>query len=87
MTVYDVHKYLMGNTTIRTTGIWEVYIKGVNKREDTVTASWNGNPPKTYSRGIWSKWRLKKPVMVTSAMGYQRIATREEQKVMKTDGL
>jgi len=76
MTVYDVYKYRMGNTTIQTVGTWPVFIKAVDEERQTVTASWNGNPVRTFYWSEWSKWRLNKPELVTGLFGSQKIAKK-----------
>lgn len=83
LTVYDAHKHKMGNTTMRTWGVWSVRIISVNQADQTVTASWNSNPEQVYSKSTWSKWRKVKPMMVKSGFG-QRLATRDEIKAIKT---
>lgn len=83
MTVYDVGRTKMGNTTLTTISVWPVGIISVNLEKRTVQASWNGNPARTYSEGKWSKWRAEKPVLVRSALGRYRLATPEEKRAMK----
>ena len=78
MTVYDAHKYKMGNTNISTVGIWTVYIIQVDHEKRTVTASWNSNPQKTYYERDWSKWRIKRPELIEMPLGNKRIARRKE---------
>ena len=79
MVVYDVHSYRMGNTTIRSVGAWEVRIVSVDVERRCVVASWNHNPPSTYYKSSWSKWRLKKPRLVdTGFCGQKRLAKRGE---------
>lgn len=79
MVVYDVHSHVMGNTTMRTVGIWEVRIIGVDPVLKIVTASWNHNEPMKFHSRSFKKWRLKKPILIKSGMGH-RLATREETK-------
>ena len=79
MIVYDVHSYRMGNTSLRSVGVWDVQIVSVDVTREVVTASWNGNPPKDFYRSSWSKWRLKKPKLIdTGFCGQQRLAKRGE---------
>lgn len=82
MTVYDVHKHTLGNTTMKTWGVWPVFIVSTDAERGTVMARWNGNEERKFFRSGWSKWRLKKPVMIKSGWG-QRPARRDELKAMK----
>jgi hypothetical protein len=81
MTVYDVHRYKMGNTNMSSVGVWSVYIIDIDNEKQIVTASWNGNTPKKFYRNDWLKWKFKKPVLVTGFFGSKRVAKRGE--VMK----
>lgn len=80
MTVYSVRKTKMGNTCMNTISVYHVDIISVNREERTIEASWNGNRPQIYHEFNWSKWRLKKPLLITEHAGRQRLATREEIK-------
>lgn len=82
MVVYDVHSYRMGNTTMRSMGVWRVRIASVDLDKQTCIASWNGNEPKKFWHRDISKWRKEEPVMITGAFGKQRLATREEKKAL-----
>lgn len=48
MTLYDRHRYRMGNTTLTSIGEWEVRVISVDKEARTAMCSWNGNPPRRY---------------------------------------
>lgn len=78
MTVYDVHRHKLGNTTISSVGVWEVVIVSVDTEYQSVVARWNGNKERTYYRNTWSKWRANRPMLIRSPMGYSRLATRAE---------
>lgn len=39
ITLYDVHRYKMGNTTMSTVGVWHVYVKEVNSDMGFIVAS------------------------------------------------
>ena len=80
MTVYDVHRRRMGNTTRSTVGVWKIYVVSVDHETKRVTASWNGNPAKTFFYGSVMKWREKEPLLIRSVSGSARLATREELK-------
>jgi hypothetical protein len=83
LTVYDVGRQKMGNTTLSTVAVWHVTIVSVDADSQSVMASWNGNPAKRFYKYAWSKWRLKRPVLIDSSFGSRRLATREELKAMK----
>ena len=74
MVVYDAHSQKMGNTTMRTMGVWPVKI--VEVHENSVIASWNGNAPRKYY-GTKFPWRANKPKLVKCGFGY-RLAKRGE---------
>ena len=79
MIVYDVQRYRMGNTTLRSVGVWKVRIISVDVETKTVIASWNHNRPEKYRRRVWEKWRLKEPKLIdTGFCGQQRLARRGE---------
>ena len=83
MIVYDVHSHFMGNTKMRTVGVWTVRIISIDLEKQIVVASWNGNEPRHYHKRSWSKWRFKRPVLITNSCGQSRLATREELKELK----
>lgn len=78
MAVYEVGKMTMGNTSIKSVCVWDVYIVSVDMEKRRVHASWNGNTEKVFYERTWSKWRLKKPLLIRTAIGSYRLATREE---------
>jgi len=80
MVVYDVHSTRMGNTTLRTLGVWLIRIVSIDADRRTCVASWNGNTPRTYYESEISKWKAEEPYLVRSGMGYLRRPTREEAK-------
>ena len=59
--VYSVESHRMGNTTRRIKSLYTVQIISVDIENETVIASWNSNPPRTYYGNSISKWRVKKP--------------------------
>lgn len=77
MTVYDVGRIKMGNTTMSTVSVWSVRIVSVDLGGERVVASWNGNAPKEFSANSVKRWRAKKPVLIKTGWAY-RLATREE---------
>jgi hypothetical protein len=83
MTVYDVGRVKMGNTTMRTIAVWHVRIISVDLASGTVVACWNSNPERKYRERQWKKWRAKEPVLIPVGWG-KRLATREELAAMKT---
>lgn len=76
--VYDVHTVRMGNTMVRSVGVWPVQIVSVDVEARTVLAKWNGNPARNFSERQWSKWRVKKPRLVKTVIGAYRLAKRGE---------
>ena len=87
MTVYDVGRTKMGNTTLSTVSVWGVHIVSVNTEKQTVVARWNGNKESTYSPRTWSKWREKRPMLIRTGMGAHRLATREEIAAAKASSV
>jgi hypothetical protein len=83
MTVYDVHRHKLGSTTMNTVGVWKVRIVSVDNETKRVTASWNGNPVKTFFYGDVMKWREKEPLLIHGVFGSKRLATREELKAAR----
>lgn len=84
MTVYDVGRTRMGNTTMTTVSVWHVSIISVDPETRTVMASWNGNRPQRYYGHGMRSWRLAAPMLVRSGLG-SRLATREEIKAAKLE--
>jgi hypothetical protein len=61
--LWDKHKYKMGNTTMRTWGVWDVIVKEIDPQHRFIIASWNGNPPrKMYGREV-GKLKIKEPII------------------------
>lgn len=83
MIVYSVGKTKMGNTTLSTVSVWRVQIVSVDTENRTVMASWNSNPVRKFYERDVAKWREKEPVLIRSAFGSARLATREEIKAME----
>ena len=83
MIVYDVGRHKMGNTTLSTVSVWEVEIESIDIQNELVRAHWNHNNYKDYGKHIWSKWRIKEPLLIRTAMGSYRLATRGEIKESK----
>ena len=76
--VYDVQSQRMGNTTLRSVGVWPVQIVSVDVEAGTVMAKWNGNPERKFREHQWSKWRAEKPTLVKTGLGAYRLAKRDE---------
>lgn len=83
MTVYDVGRTKMGNTTLTTVSVWQVHVREVDAERRRVLASWNGNAARHFYEREFSKWREKEPLLIRSAFGRARLATREEQKAAR----
>lgn len=79
--LWDLHRYKMGNTTMKSWGVWPVHVVSVAEDGESFTASWNSNPPKKYYR-VPSNWKAKEPVMVAAGGLGKRPATRAEIKEM-----
>ena len=85
MVVYDVHSVKMGNTNMRTVGVWLVKIVSIDTETRMVTASWNGNRAEKFSSRTAEKWREKEPLLIeTGFCGRTRLATREEIKAARS---
>lgn len=84
--VYSVERRGFGNTTMKTTSVFKVQIIEIDPEKQWVLASWNSNPARKYHKRTFGKWRATKPLMITSGMGTQRLATREEIKAMSKEG-
>ncbi len=69
LTVYDVHSEYMGNTILRSLGVWPIYIVQVDRDNNKVLAKWNGNEARWYFEGQFKKWKVKKPELVRDCMG------------------
>lgn len=83
MTVYDVHRRKMGNTTMSTVGLWRVLIVSVDHEAKRLTASWNGNPARTFYPKDVAKWREKEPPLISASFCGARLAMREELKAAR----
>lgn len=79
MLVYDVHSYRMGNTTLRSIGVWNVHIFAVDHESRTVQAMWNGNKSQIFRERQWSKWRLKKPEL--EQVGFRTVLKRKPKQL------
>lgn len=89
MTVWDVGRQKMGNTTLSTVCVWSVHIVSIDQERREVIASWNGNRCRRFGERQVKRWRASKPVTVANSMGRRRLATRAELKAMQpvpTDG-
>lgn len=83
MTVYDVGRTRMGNTTLTTISVWGVSIVRVDEQRREVVARWNGNPERTYTERSYKQWRETRPLLIQEGMGRKRLATREEIRAAK----
>lgn len=62
-TLWDYHRYQMGNTTMKKMGEWRVKVIEVDLEERKALCSWNGNPPKWFSERSISKWKVNRRKM------------------------
>lgn len=76
--VYSISRTQMGNTRIKTVSIYPIRIIAVDPDHHTVRAEWNGNEARNYGSRTWSRWRLKRPVLIKNSLGQARIARRGE---------
>jgi len=83
MTVYDVARTKMGNTTLSTVSVWTVRIISVDVGGERCVASWNGNTPKTFYTSSIKRWRRDEPALVELEDGRSRLATRAELKALQ----
>jgi hypothetical protein len=82
--VYDVHSHRMGNTTLRSWGVWRIRIHAIAEDKSFVEASWNGNRVEKYYPRDVERWKKNEPRLVsTGMMGQQRRMTRAEIKAEK----
>ena len=87
MTLYDVHTYKMGNTSMRSVGVWPVLVVSLDETYKSAKVVWNGNTHRqqTYYQRQREKLREVGPVLVKDGMRY-RLQTREEKKAEKARG-
>jgi len=55
MTLLDIHREKMGNTTMSEWGLWKVKVISVDRDARTAVVSWNGNRNET-----WNAKRLQR---------------------------
>lgn len=79
-TLFDVHSYRTGNTTLRSVGVWPVKILSVHPESRTAMVSWNGNGPERMYEASLAKLRAKEPELEKGFMGQYRIK-RKPRKV------
>lgn len=83
MTVFEVRRQKMGNTTMNTVAVFRVYIVSIDLEKQVVEAEWNTNAAKKYWKRDWSRWRENEPLLIKGSMCGCRLATREEIKARK----
>lgn len=84
MELYDVHSYKMGNTSLRSIGVWPVRVIEVSD-DRSIVASWNGNKPKRMYEAQWSKYRMKAPELERCGiMGQMRIKPRASRSARES---
>lgn len=84
MTLYDVGRHKMGNTTMSTIAVWHVRVISVDADTRSAMVSWNTNPPRRMYEHSITKLREKKPLIISTWGGAGgRLATREEIKAHK----
>ena len=81
--LWDAHSYRMGNTSMRSVGVWPVRILEVDPDGKWVKVSWNENfPEKHYS--LPRSWKSKQPKLISMGFGRYRLATKAE--ILKEQG-
>ena len=55
MTLRDVHRHKLGNTTMSELGDWPVYVVSVDTKTRTAVVQWNGNREE-----VWSARKLER---------------------------
>ena len=76
--LWTVSQGYAGNTRMEETRVHRVLVISVDKERREVTASWNGNPARTYRDRSVIQWRVNEPVLIRSKIGTARLATRAE---------
>ncbi len=77
-TVYMTQTYTMGNTSMKSVGVYPVYVKSVDAENEKVLASWNGNEVRSYYKRDFSKWKKDRPKLIALGHGQHRLAKRGE---------
>jgi hypothetical protein len=80
MVLYDVHSTKMGNTKLRSVGVWRVRIVEVYPEKRTALASWNGNPATIWSERKLSKLRAKEPELEKNTLGQARLKRKPKKE-------
>lgn len=78
MRLYDLHSERMGSTTMRSMGVWFVDVLEVDVAQRRALVSWNGNKPEWKSAHTLTRYRAKRPELVTNGMGQQRLKRKGE---------
>lgn len=61
MRLIDVHSYGVGNTSMRSLGLWYVDVVSVDADKRTAVVRWNGNAPETWRERSLRKLYTKPP--------------------------
>jgi len=84
-TLYDRHRYSMGNTTIKALGEWKVEILEVSPMSRTARVRWNGNPEQWWHERRLAKlfsWSMNDPdVEVTKNSFGATLRIKRKKKV------
>jgi hypothetical protein len=79
MVLYDVHSYRMGNTCLRSVGVWTVVIKSIDKDKRKAVVSWNGNSPEVWSERELVRLKSSAPFLIRTSIGRCRRETMAER--------
>lgn len=71
MVLYDVHSETMGNTTMRSVGVWPVEIVSVDEHNRCAMVRWNHNPPRKWYERQLSRLRAKEPELEKVGFTYR----------------
>ncbi len=61
--LWDKHRYKMGNTNVRTWGVWRVRVIEIDPNHQFIVASWNGNEAKRMYEYQVKKLKVKEPII------------------------
>jgi hypothetical protein len=80
-----VRGMVVWNITIKNKDIFcdKVKIADIDYSINEVLAFYLSSMPKWYPERVWSKWRLRKPSLIKTKEGLQRLMSRKEKAAVK----